>query len=302
MSLTEPVAEALETITDFVRWGATRFRAAGLHFGHGTDNAVDEALMLVRHSLHLGHDLPVEFYGARLTGPEKQEVLALFRRRIEERLPAAYLVGEAWFAGLPFTVDPRVIIPRSPIAELIENGFSPWLETGSVGAVLDLCTGSGCIAIASALAFPEARVDAVELSPGALEVARANVARHGVTDRVRLLEGDLWAPVAGQRYDLIVSNPPYVSDAEMRDLPPEYAHEPAMALGSGAEGTEIVSRIIEKAAQHLNPSGILVVETGASAPAVEAAWPDVPFTWLDFGRGGSGVFLLEAGQLPGGDS
>ncbi|MEJ2514584.1 MAG: 50S ribosomal protein L3 N(5)-glutamine methyltransferase [Gammaproteobacteria bacterium] len=300
MSPKEPVAEALETITDFVRWGATRFSAAGLHFGHGTDNAVDEALTLVRHVLHLDHDMPPEFYGARLTRPEKDEILALFGRRIDERLPAAYLVGEAWFAGLPFSVDPRVIIPRSPIAELVENGFSPWLDAASVDAALDLCTGSGCIAVACAFAFPAARVDAVELSPAALEVARANVARHGVVDRVRLLEGDLWEPVGDQRYDLIVSNPPYVSDADIEELPPEYAHEPAMALGSGAEGIEVVSRILDGAAAHLKPGGILVVETGASAPAVEAAWPNLPFTWLDFGRGGSGVFLLEADQLPGG--
>ncbi len=299
MSSNEQAPEGLETITDFVRWGASRFGAAGLHFGHGTDNPVDEALFLVRHALHLGHDMPQEFYSARLTASEKREVLALFKRRIDERVPAAYITGEAWFAGLPFTVDARVIVPRSPIAELIEQGFEPWLDPGRVGRVLDLCTGSGCIAIACAAAFPGAFVDAVELSPDAMEVARINVARHAMEDRVELLEGDLWAPVVGRRYDLIVSNPPYVSDGEMEILPQEYGHEPDMALRSGPEGTDAVARILESARDHLEPGGLLVVETGNSAHAVEAAWPELPLTWIDFGRGGSGVFVIGEADLQG---
>jgi ribosomal protein L3 glutamine methyltransferase len=293
----QQAAESLKTITDFVRWGASRFSAAGLHFGHGTDNPVDEALFLVRYALNLGHDMPPEFYGARLTPDEKSEILALFQRRIDERIPAAYITGEAWFAGLPFTVDSRVIVPRSPIAELIENGFEPWLNAGHVGRVLDLCTGSGCIAIACALAFPGAQVDAVELSPDALEVARMNVARHAVEHQVALLEGDLWEPVADRRYALILSNPPYVSDRDMEILPQEYGHEPDMALRSGPHGLDAVGRILESAGAHLEPGGLLVVETGASASAVEAAWPELQFTWVDFGRGGSGVFILGEADL-----
>jgi ribosomal protein L3 glutamine methyltransferase len=297
VSPSEQALHSLSTITDFVRWGASRFGAAGLHYGHGTDNAVDEALVLVRHALNLGHDLPPEFYAARLTDAEKRTVLELIERRIVERIPAPYLTGEAWFAGLPFFVDSRVLIPRSPFAELIEGGFAPWLEADSVERVLDLCTGSGCIAIACALAFPAAEVDAVELSPEALDVARRNVERHGVGDQVALLEGDLWAPVAGRRYDLIVSNPPYVSDREMEVLPPEYAHEPELGLRSGPDGLDVVARILAGARAHLRPGGVLVVEVGDSAEAVANAWPELPFTWLEFSRGGSGVFLLTAEEL-----
>lgn len=287
----------LRTITDWVRWGASRFAAAGLHYGHGTDNPVDEALVLVRHALHLGHDLPREFYAARLTEDEKRVIAGLFERRIAERVPAPYLTGEAWFAGLPFHVDPRVLIPRSPFAELIENGFEPWLEEERVTRVLDLCTGSGCIAIGCALAFPEAEVDAVELSDDALAVAQRNVQRHGVEARVQLLAGDLWAPVQGRSYDLIVSNPPYVSDASMDALPPEYAHEPELGLRSGPDGLDVVARILGAAREHLRPGGVLVVEVGEAADAVARAWPELPFTWLEFARGGSGVFLLTAEEL-----
>ncbi len=298
MSPSEQAVQDLETIADFVRWGASRFGAAGLHFGHGTNNAIDEALVLVRHALHLGHDLPQEFYAARLTVPEKRELLALIERRIVERVPAPYLTGEAWFAGLPFLVDRRVLIPRSPIAELVEAGFAPWLDAERVERVLDLCTGSGCIAIACALAFPAAEVDAVELSDGALEVARANVERHGVGTQLELLQGDLWEPVAGRQYDLVVSNPPYVSDPEMAGLPPEYAHEPELGLRSGPDGLGVVARILAGARGHLRSGGVLVVEVGNSAEAVARNWPELPFTWIDFTRGGSGVFLLNAEELP----
>jgi len=298
LNRSEQAFRGLETIADFVRWGASCFAAAGLHFGHGTDNAIDEALVLVRHALHLGHDLPQEFYAARLTDDEKRAVLALLERRIVERTPAPYLTGEAWFAGLPFFVDSRVLIPRSPMAELIEAGFEPWLEPGRIERVLDLCTGSGCIAIACAMALPAAQVDAVELSADALEVARANIERHGVAERLRLLQGDLWEPVADQRYDLILSNPPYVSEATMEILPPEYRHEPELGLRSGKEGLDVVARILAGARAHLLPGGALIVEAGESAAAVACAWPELPFTWPEFGRGGSGVFLLTAGELP----
>lgn len=297
MSSNEHPYQGLKTIADFVRRGASRFAAAGLHYGHGTDNPVDEALVLVRHALQLGHDLPRELYGARLTKPERKAVAALLERRIEERLPAPYLVGEAWFAGLPFHVDPRVLIPRSPFAELAAQGFQPWVREDGVTRVLDLCTGSGCIAVACAMAFPAAEVDAVELSPDALEVARRNVARHGLEDQVHLLEGDLWGPVEGRRYELIVSNPPYVGDAEMAGLPPEYRHEPDLALRAAEDGLAIVRRLLEGARDHLTEEGVLVVEVGNSAAAVMAAWPDLPFTWLEFERGGSGVFLLTAEEL-----
>jgi ribosomal protein L3 glutamine methyltransferase len=297
VSPSEQALQDLVTITDFVRWGASRFSAAGLHYGHGTDNPIDEALVLVRHALHLGHDLPREFYAARLTQAEKRAVLELFERRIDERVPAPYLTGEAWFAGLPFFVDQRVLIPRSPFAELIESGFAPWLEAERVERVLDLCTGSGCIAIAAALAFPAATVDAVELSAEALEVARWNVDRHAVGEQVTLLEGDLWTPVAGRDYDLIVSNPPYVGAEEMAALPPEYGHEPTLGLRSGIDGLEVVERILAGARAHLRAGGVLIVEVGSSADAVAASRPDLPFTWLEFAHGGSGVFLLTAEEL-----
>lgn len=297
MTPSDEAFHSLETLADFVRWGASRFAAAGLHFGHGTDNAVDEALVLVRHALHLDHRAPPELYGARLTPGEKRVVLELFERRIVERLPAPYLTGEAWFAGLPFYVDSRVLVPRSPFAELIEVGFTPWVEAGQVTRVLDLCTGSGCIAIACALAFPEAQVDAVDICPEALEVADRNAVRHGVEEQVELLEGDLWAPLAGRRYEIIVSNPPYVSDEEMAALPPEYGHEPVLGLRSGPEGLDMVARIISGAREHLAPGGVLVVEVGSAAAAVADAWPELPFTWLEFAHGGAGVFLLTAEDL-----
>jgi ribosomal protein L3 glutamine methyltransferase len=298
VSPSEQALNSLETITDFVRWGASRFAEAGLHFGHGTDNAVDEALVLVRHALHLGHDLPRELYGARLTAQEKHAVVELLQRRLVERVPAPYLTGEAWFAGLPFFVDQRVLIPRSPFAELIESGFAPWVDADCVESVLDLCTGSGCIAIACAFAFPAAEVDAVELSSDALEVAGRNVARHGLQDQLRLLQGDLWAPVSGRAYDLVVSNPPYVGEQEMAALPPEYGHEPELGLRAGHAGLDVVARILEGARAHLRPGGVLVVEVGNSADAVTEAWPELPFTWLEFSRGGGGVFLLRAEDLP----
>ncbi len=287
----------LHTVIDFVRYGASRFVAHDLVFGHGYDNAVDEALALVRHVLHLTPDAPPEFYGARLTSMEKEAVAALFRRRIEERMPTAYLTGTAWFAGLEFVVDPRVLVPRSPIAELVEAGFEPWTDPDRVSAVLDLCAGSGCIGIACAMAFPHATVDLADLSPDALDVARQNVARFGLEDRVSAIPSDLFDSLAGHRYDLIVSNPPYVDAPEMDALAPEYGHEPRMGLAAGDDGLDIVRRIIADARDHLTEHGVLVVEVGASRPAMEAAFDDLPLTWVEFERGGGGVFLIHAADL-----
>jgi ribosomal protein L3 glutamine methyltransferase len=295
----DDVAE-LRSLRDCVRWGASRFNAAGLCFGHGTDNALDEALLLVLHAVHLDHDLPGDFLDCRITVAERLEIVRLLRRRIDERIPAAYLTHRARFAGEWYYVDEHVLVPRSPLAELIERRFEPWVEPGAVRRVLDLCTGSGCIAIACAHAFPDARVDATELSKAAATVAARNVREHRVGDRVEILTGDLYGPVDGERYDLVVSNPPYVSEAEMAELPPEYRREPALGLAAGGDGLDLVRRILADAGRHLNPDGILVVEAGDSADRLAAAYPNVPFLWLDFERGGGGVFLLTAAQL--GDS
>ena len=287
----------LHTVIDFVRYGASRFAASNLAFGHGYDNPVDEALALVRHVLHLPPEIPPEFFGARLISAEKDTVAGLFRRRIEERVPTAYLTGTAWFAGLEFVVDSRVLVPRSPIAELVEAGFEPWVAPDGVSAILDLCTGSGCIGIACALAFPEATVDLADLSADALEVARKNISRFGLDDRVRAVESDLFGGLSGRRYDLIVSNPPYVDGPEMKAMAPEYEHEPRIGLEAGVDGLDIVRRIMAEARSHLTSHGVLVVEVGASQPAMEAAFHHLPLTWIEFERGGGGVFLISATDL-----
>lgn len=292
------VPAELKTLRDWIRWGASRFQEAGLSFGHGTDNALDEAAALVLHSLHLPMDLDVAFWDARLTPAESEAVLARIRRRIRERIPLAYLTHEAWFGGLAFYVDPRVLIPRSPLAELIEQGFQPWLDPNTVQRVLDVGTGSGCIAIACAYAFPQARVDAVDNSADALEVARINVHRHDVGDQVALHESDLLGALpADRRYDLIVSNPPYVDRARMDSLPPEYRHEPGDALAAGEDGMDCVRRLLVEARDRLTDDGLLVVEVGATQSAMAAAYPDLPLTWLEFERGGEGVFLITAEEL-----
>lgn len=290
-------SDALETLRDWIRWGASRFEEAGLWFGHGTDNALDEALALVLHSVHLTHAIPADYLDARLTQSEKERLLGLMRRRVEERLPLAYLTHEAKFAGLDFFVNENVLVPRSPIAELIEDGFSPWLDESDVSGVLDLCTGSGCIAIACALAFPDAAVDATDISPSALEVAQINIERYGLEDRVTAIRADVFDGLGGGSYDLIVGNPPYVSSAEMNDLPDEYGHEPELGLEAGDDGLDIVKRILRDGGRYLRPGGIMVVEVGNSADSLAARFPRVPFLWLDFARGGHGVFLLTAEQL-----
>lgn len=292
-----PEPGELASLRDWVRWGASRFNEAGLFFGHGTDNALDEALALVLHAVALDHSLPADFLSARVTAAEAEQVLGLLRQRVEQRIPAAYLIGETRFAGLPFFVDENVLIPRSPIAELIDEGFAPWLDADHVTSVLDLCTGSGCIGIACAFAFPHALVDLSDVSPAALEMAARNIERHALDDRVRALQADVYDGLDDEQYDLIVSNPPYVSSAEMAQLPDEYRHEPALALEAGDDGMDVVARILRDGAERLRQGGIMVVEVGASAELLMARFPGVPFLWLDFEHGGDGVFLLTAEQL-----
>lgn len=286
----------LSTINDVIRWGASRFIAAELSFGHGIDNAWDEATSLALSTIHFPADAPERIGNAQLTTSERRQVINLFKRRIIERRPAAYLTNEAWFAGLPFYVDERVLIPRSPLAELIERKFAPWLAEQQIEHILDIGTGSGCIAIACALALPNAYVDAVDISQEALAVAQINVKRHEVTDQVQLINSDLYQKLE-RTYDVIISNPPYVPIAQMKKLPTEYQHEPTLGLAAGKKGIDIVIRILQNASNYLNSEGILIVEVGEAAAALEEHFPKIPFLWLDFERGGDGVFLLTAAQI-----
>ena len=290
------VCSDLISIRDYIRWGASQFNAAGLFFGHGTDNAWDEAVQLVLHALHLSLPLNPEVLDARLALAERKDVIALLRRRMDERIPAAYLTGTAWFAGLPFKVDERVLVPRSPIAELIEDQFAPWLLR-EPEYILDLCTGSGCIGIACAYVFPEAAVDLSDISLDALAVAQRNIDIHEVGHRVRTIESDLFNELAELRYDLIVSNPPYVDAEDLAEMPAEYRAEPALGLASGVDGLDFTRRLLREALDHLTEEGVLIVEVGNSCVALEEAFPELPFTWLEFRRGGHGVFLLTAAQL-----
>ncbi len=289
------VFDELVTVRDWIRWGASEFQRADLFFGHGTDNAWDEAAQLVLWSISTPWERLNQIVDTRLTRAEKSEIFALFQRRIHERLPAPYLTGTAFFAGLEFAVTADTLIPRSPIAELIEQGFQPWLLK-EPEFVLDLCTGCGCIGIAIAHAFQEAHVDLSDISEAALAVAQQNIERYGLEDRAKTVCSDLFVQLPGC-YDLIVSNPPYVDAQDMASLPPEYRVEPRLALESGDDGLEFTRRLLREAVDHLNDEGVLVVEVGNSAEALEAAFPEVPFTWLEFARGGQGVFLLTREQL-----
>ncbi|MDH3400883.1 MAG: 50S ribosomal protein L3 N(5)-glutamine methyltransferase [Chromatiales bacterium] len=285
------------TVEELVRLAALELEKSGVFFGHGTDNPLDEAAMLVFHVMELDHAQADLSYSLEVPEDKRRQVEELLARRISERIPAAYLTGEAWFCELDFYVDERVLVPRSPIAELIQDEFSPWIDPERIHHVLDLCTGSGCIGIAVAVAFPEASVDLADLSEEAIEVARINVSRHGVGGRVSVHQGDLFNAVRGHRYDVIVSNPPYVAEDEYRCLPDEYSKEPGMGLLAGEDGLDLVRTILAKAADFLEPGGILVVEVGSAEQALEQAFPDVPFTWLEFEYGGSGVFTLNREEL-----
>jgi ribosomal protein L3 glutamine methyltransferase len=286
------------TVGDLIKRGARRLKRAKVFYGHGTDNAVDDAAALVFHALNLSHDLGDAAYRKRVSASARGRAEALITRRIKDRLPAVYLTNKTWFAGLPFYVDPRVLIPRSALAELIERQFTPWIDPRRVQRVLDVGTGSGCIAIACAKAFPRTKVDAVDISKDALDVARVNVRKHRLGRRVQLVESDHFSGLpASQTYDIIVSNPPYVGAREMRTLPPEYRHEPRVALEAGDTGLDSVRVLLREAGRFLRPNGILVVEVGNTETAVRRAFRDLPFLWLDFERGGGGVFLLTAEQL-----
>lgn len=296
-ALIESAVIELHTFRDLVRWGVSQFIVAKLYYGHGTDNPWDEASWLALHCLHLSPADIDRIADANLLASERRAIAKLLFRRIRERKPAAYLTKEAWFAGLSFYVDERVIVPRSPFAELIDKQFEPWIQPEEVGRILDLCTGSACIAIACALAFPDIPVDAVDLSEDAIAVAQINVEKHQVADQVNLITSDLFTKLKGQKYDLIVSNPPYVGEAEWQSLPAEYHQEPHMALVAEDNGIAIASKIIHEAADYLTDHGVLIVEVGNSAPLIAETFPDLPFVWLEFERGGEGVFLLTAEQL-----
>lgn len=291
------VTSELYTIRDFIRWAVSRFNEARLYYGHGTDSAWDDASALVLHTLHLPHDLHAMVLDTRLTTPEREALYKVIERRVHERIPVPYLTQEAWFAGLSFYVDERVLIPRSPIAELIENQFQPWVDPMYIHSILDLCTGSGCIAIACAKAFPESTVEASDISAEAVAIAKINVLRHEVGDQVQLHQADLFEGLPQKKYDLIVSNPPYVDAVEMAELPAEYKHEPILGLAAGKEGLDFAERILQNAHAYLNPNGVLIVEVGNSEHALVEKYPDMPFIWLEFQRGGGGVFLLTAQQL-----
>ena len=289
----------LTTVRDLLRFAVSRFNEAGVFFGHGSENAWDEAVYLVLHTLHLPIDNLTPFIDARLTAEERGQVLGVIERRIKERLPAAYLTNEAWLGDYRFYVDQRVIVPRSHIAELLREQLGPWIDDPwAVGRVLDLCTGSGCLAILAAHAFPEAGIDALDLSPDALAVARRNVADYALENRIELIESDAFAGIAGRTYDVIISNPPYVNAESMATLPEEYRREPEMALGSGEDGLDFTRVILREAAAHLNPGGLLVVEIGHNRDALEAAYPDTAFIWLDTSAGDRFVFLLRREDLP----
>ena len=295
----EQARQELSTLRDVLRFTVSRFNEAGLFFGHGSDNAWDEAVYLLLHTLHLPPDRLEPFLDARLTGKERESALRIVERRIAERLPAAYLTNEAWLGEHSFYVDERVIVPRSFIAELLRDQLTPWVDDPwAVQSVLDLCTGSGCLAILAALAFPEARVDAVDISTDALAVAQRNVADYALESRVRLVRSDVFSGIEGRTYDLIVSNPPYVNAASMATLPAEYRCEPELALASGEDGLDLLRVMLAEVREHLNPGGLLVVEIGHNHDVVEASFPETPFTWLATATSDQNVFLLRREELP----
>ena len=288
----------LVTVRDLVRFAVSLFNEEKLFFGHGSANAFDEAAYLVLHTLMLPPDKLEPFFDAKLTSVERDAVLNVIARRVRERIPAAYLTNEAWLGEYKFYVDKRVIVPRSFIAELLRDELSPWVaDPEAIEGVLDLCTGSGCLAILAALTFPHAVVDAVDLSADALEVARRNIDDYALTDRLEPIRSNMFDELDGRRYDLILSNPPYVTAKSMRALPPEYLQEPEMALASGIDGLDHVRLILASATEHLNEGGLLVVEVGFNRKGVEAAFPDLPLTWAETSAGDGVVFLITRDEL-----
>ncbi len=292
----DEVVGELRTLQDMIRWTVSRFNAAGLFYGHGTDNSWDEAVQLILPTLYLPIDIPPHVLESRLTSSERHRVVERVIRRINERIPTPYLTNKAWFCGMEFFVDERVLVPRSPIGELIENQFQPWL-TEQPTRVMDLCTGSGCIAIACAHAFPEAEVDAVDISTDALEVAEQNIQDHGLEQQVFPIRSDLLRDIPKDQYDLIVTNPPYVDEEDMNSLPDEFQHEPELGLAAGSDGLKLVRRILANAPNYLKDHGILVCEVGNSMVHMMEQYPHIPFTWIEFENGGHGVFMLTKQQL-----
>lgn len=294
--MTETIQNITEVknLRDMIYFGAAEFDSASLYFGHGTDNALDEAAYLAFFALNQTPDFSDEKLDMNLSEENIATINTLFQKRIESRKPAAYLTHEAWFARLPFYVNENVLVPRSPIAELIEEQFQPWVAPDNVNRILDLCTGSGCIAIACAMAFPESQVDAADISKDALEVAEKNKAKHHLEDRLNIIESDLFSNLQGRRYDLIVSNPPYVDAEDMSNLPDEYRHEPELGLTAGETGLDLVIPMLRDAKHHLNKEGVLIIEVGNSEVALAERFPEVPFMWLSFEHGGEGVFMLDA--------
>lgn len=295
-TFTAPDGE-IKTARQLINWAARLFEKNRLHFGHGTNNALDESVFMVLRSLGYSFDVPDEILDLDLDIRQKENVIERIRERITSRKPAAYILNEAWFAGLPFYVNEHVLVPRSPVAELINERFAPWCEEDNLNNILDIGTGSGCIAVATALEFPWSRVDAVDISVAALAVAKINVACYGLQQRVNLIESDLFQNLAGKKYDLVIANPPYVDEIDMAALPQEYQHEPAGGLYAGATGLDVINPILEGAANHLTENGIMIVETGNSREALVRQYPDVPFLWLEFEHGGEGVFLLGRDEL-----
>lgn len=291
------VTPSIQNVEQLLHWGEQYLLQADIYLGHGTDNAWDESVALVLYGIGSRDQGSEELLQKLLEVDTIKKIKNLFYSRVKERIPAPYLTRQAWFCRESYYVDERVIIPRSPIAELIETGFSPWLDSTPVLRILDLCCGSGCIGIASAKVFPQARVDLVDISEDALDVASINIERHGLGARVTCLCSDLFESLGGESYDLIVSNPPYVDAADLATMPREFEHEPTLALAAGMDGLNLVTGILCRASEYLNESGLLVVEVGNSEEALIRSYPDMPFTWAEFDRGGHGVFLLEAEQL-----
>lgn len=289
--------QELKTLRDFIRWGASEMNRHNLYFGHGFSSALDEAVYGCLYALKLPNNWPTTYFDTQLIESERKAVFELLSLRVKSRIPLSYLTHESWFCGLKFYVDERVLVPRSPIAELIQNQFEPWVDPASINSVLDLCTGSACIAIACQYAFPEAHVVASDLSKDALEVASVNVKEHGFDEDLTLIESDCFKSIPLQQFDLIVSNPPYVDEGDLASMPDEYGQEPAMGLGSGLDGLDLTFQILTQATDYLSEHGVLIVEVGNSAIALENLLPNVPFSWIEFEQGGDGVFYISAEDL-----